>query len=100
MARRSPAISVPDLVAAPELAVLAALLAVLEIVIDALLAVHPALTDHERPYWIPTPDAVRHAASVLANVHRLRRAVDRYRLAVMPSPEPTDPVPADDHIPF
>jgi len=100
MARLPPAISVPDMAAAPELAVLAALLAVLQIVIDALLATHPALTDDERPYWVKTPDAVPHAASVIANVHRLRRAIHRYQLAVMPSPEPTEPGPADDHIPF
>jgi hypothetical protein len=100
MARRSPAISISHLAASPELAVLAALLAVLDIVVSALLAVHPELVDHERPYWIKTPDAVRLAACVLRNANGLRRAINRYRLAVMPSPEPTDPVRGEHHVPF
>jgi hypothetical protein len=100
MARRPPAISVSHLAAAPELAVLAALLAVLDVVVHALLALHPELADHERPYWIKTPNAVRLAASVLRNADELRRAINRYRLAVMPSPQPTAPVPGEHHVPF
>ena len=89
--------TVPDLAAAPELAVLAALVGLLDIVAAALLAAHPELADDERPYWIHTPDIVPVAA------HILRRAAARYRLAVTPPPAaelPTSGHDGHDEIPF
>jgi hypothetical protein len=84
----------------PELAVLAALLAVLDVVYFAMLEAHPELADDERPYWIFTPPVVPRAASVLRSVASLRRAVERYRLALVP-PAIAHTPPADDNdIPF
>ncbi len=85
MARLSPVPSVPDLEAAPELAVLTVLLGVLDMVERALLAAYPEFADQERPYWIKTPDAFRLASALLRHADGLRRAVHRYRLAVTPS---------------
>jgi hypothetical protein len=83
--------TLPALAAAPELAVLAALVGLLDIVAAALLAAHPELADDERPYWIPTPDIVLVAARILRRAAGLRRAVARYRLAVTPAtPSPNE----------
>lgn len=92
--------TVPELDNAPELAVLAALLAVIDIVGDALLAAHPDLADHDRPYWYPTPVAIVHAHRLLRCSASLRRAVHRYRLAVTTPPATDEPPSADDGIPF
>jgi len=78
---------VAELVDAPELAILAALVAVLDIVVDSLRAAHPEMADHHRPHWLPPPaNAVAHADRLLRQVDRVRRAVDRYRTAVAPPP--------------
>jgi hypothetical protein len=78
--------AIPPLTIAPELAVLAALFALLDIASDALYATHPELADDERPYWVPTPVAVSRATAIIRRAAGLRRAVRRYRLAVTSSP--------------
>lgn len=95
--------TLPALTAAPELAVLAALVALLDFVTDALYAAHPELADDERPYWIPTPAAVPLADNLLRRAAGLHRAVARYRLAVTPTPAaelPTSGHDGHDEIPF
>jgi hypothetical protein len=100
MKRPPPTITIPELAAVPELAVLAALLAVLDVIDRALLAAHPELADHERPYWILTPAVVPRAASVLRNADSLRRAVARYRLALTHHSATNEPPAGDAEIPF
>jgi hypothetical protein len=92
--------TVPELDNAPELAVLAVLLAVIDIAGDALLAAHPDLADHDRPYWFPTPAAIVHAHRLLRCSASLRRAVHRYRVAVAAPPATDEPASGDDGIPF
>ncbi len=97
MTRAAPTITIPDIAEAPELAVLAALVAVLDVAGDALLATHPELADHERPYWVETPAIVGVAANVLRRAAGLRRAIARYRQAVAPvTPPPDEPAPGWD----
>jgi hypothetical protein len=84
----------------PELAVLDALLAVLDVVYYALLEAHPELADDERPYWIFTPAIVPRAASILRSASSLRRAVARYRLALVPPSITNAPAADDNDIPF
>lgn len=75
----------PDIAATPELAILAALDAVLELSCYALLAANPEL-DGDNP--APTPQATA-ADRVFHHAHRLQRAVGRYRdLAVKASTPP------------
>jgi hypothetical protein len=78
---------VHELVDVPELAILAALVAVIDLVVDSIRAAHPELADHERPYWLPPPaNVVILADRLLRQAARFRRAVDRYRVAVKPPP--------------
>ena len=87
--------TIPEIDAAPELSILAALVAVLDIVSDALWAANPELGDDCRPYWRPPPATVCDAANILRGAARLRCAVDRYHQAVTSPPAP-EPPPSDD----
>src|SRR5215831_17248724 len=100
MTRTPPAISVAELDAAPELGVLAALLAVLDVADTALLAAHPELADHDRHYWIPTSRFVRQAASVIHHAAALRHVISEYRREVTRPDESEPKVTSKDNIPF
>lgn len=89
------------LTAAPELAVLSALVALAEIAGHALYAAYPELADPERPAWLHTPAAVPHATRILRDAARLCRAIDRYRDAVISPPTTATPAPpGDEDLPF
>ena len=93
--------TVPEIDAAPELAILAAIVALLDIASNALLVANPQLADDdERPYWKPLPPDVPPAGRILQCAASLRRAVHRYRLAVTPPPAADKPAAGDDRIPF
>ena len=84
---------------APELAILAALAAVLDLATDAVLAANPQLFDDERPYWVSLPDQVPVADRLLRDAARLRRTMARYRQAIItPLAAAADPQPNDDHL--
>jgi hypothetical protein len=89
--------TVPEIAAAPELAALAALVAVLDLALDALLAAHPDLDDDDRPPWRPPPSAVPAAARLVDRAVALRRALDRYRRAITAPPRDSPPI---DGLPF
>jgi hypothetical protein len=78
------------LVAAPELATLMLLDSALRVCASALRAEHPTLDHQLRPD--PEPLSLREARRLVAAAHRLRRAVARYRSAVLDSLVP----PRDD----
>jgi hypothetical protein len=94
------ALSVPELATAPELAVLAAVVAVLEVADTALLALHPELADQDRPYWIAMPSDARSAAGVLRRAAGLRQAIGQYCREVSAAKRPPPAAPTDDDIPF
>jgi hypothetical protein len=99
MMRTTPCLSPLDLAAVPDLAALAALLAVLDVVDRSLVTGHPELADHERPYWIPTHPATLCAAGLLRSIDGLRHAVERYCVALAPPTAAHEPA-ADGDIPF
>jgi len=72
----------PELAQSPQLAILALLEFALELAIHALIAQHPQLCDHERPYWIAqipsTPSSVM-AEAILSTADSLKQSVDDYR---------------------
>jgi len=78
--------TVHEIWAAPELGILAALMALLEITANALFVAHPELGDDQdsRPLWRPLPAVVPVAGNILRDAARLRRAIDRYRRAITP----------------
>jgi hypothetical protein len=80
--------------AAPELATLALLDAVLDVCTIALLAEHPTLDHDLRPD--PEPPSLREARRLIAAAHRLRCTIVRYRNAVIDSLVPV----CDDDQPF
>jgi len=75
------------LAAAPELATLALLDNALAICTTSLLAEHPTLGHDLRPD--PEPPSLREARRLIAAVHRFRRAIARYRTAVLDVLAPT-----------
>jgi len=88
----------PDYDHAPELAVLAILVGILEVVSMTMLAANLELLDDERPAWRPLPPTAPAADNLLRQVDRLRRAVDTYRRVALPEPAPEPP--SGDDIPF
>ena len=80
--------SPPEYERAPELAVLAILLAILDVTYLALLAANRDLLDDERPYWSPLSPTARPADAILRQIDRLRRAVATYQRAALP-PDPS-----------
>lgn len=81
--RRELGVSLPDIVRAPELAVLALLDQAVRFSAEALLAAHPALVG-EPPPWRLTPDLLA-ARRLLASATRLARATANYRRCVLPT---------------
>jgi hypothetical protein len=73
-----------DLCRDPELAILALLDAAIALSLSALVATHPIIVDHERPYWIePKPLHSDHFAQTLVHIaDQLRYAIAKYRLAI------------------
>ena len=69
------------LAAAPELATLAVLDHALAVCVTTLLAEHPTLGHELRPE--PEPPSLREARRLIAATHRFRRAIARYRNAVL-----------------
>lgn len=64
----------------PELALLHALDAILDLVPRALVAAHPELGDPDAPSWArETSRNVRNADPILATAHRLQRHIRAYR---------------------
>ena len=72
-----------DLTRAPELAILAALESVMELVVRALVCAHPELADPERPYWLRQASRTTIAAETLVDqAAEMKQAVTKYREAV------------------
>jgi hypothetical protein len=91
--------SPPEYEHAPELAVLAILVSILESVSMVMLAANRGiLDDDQRPYWRPLSPSTAAAEHILQHVDHLRRAVDAYRRIAAPTPEPGSP--SGDEIPF
>lgn len=68
-----------ELCAAPELALLAPMLALLEAIVSSLRAQHPTLDDE----WTASdPPTLRDARALVAAISRTRRAIVDYRAAV------------------
>lgn len=69
----------------PELAILDALDHDAELALRALVAMHPELADHERPYWVGTPSPLCDCAvDILERIYALRDALERYRRRAQP----------------
>ena len=88
----------PELAQAPELALIALLDHALELTLRALLAAHPQLCDHERPYWIPQTHSTMIAEAILSTVYSLQQSLDDYRHHIHMEINP--PTPEDDPYPF
>jgi len=93
----------PEYEHAHELAILAVLVATLDVVTMVLFAENRSIGDDERPSWRPVHPTVPAAENVLRQIDRLRGALMAYRRAAAPSPPDscpnTGPV-SDDDIPF
>ena len=93
----------PEYEHAHELALLALLVAALDVVTMVLFAENRSIGDDERPSWRPVHPTVPAAENVLRQIDRLRRALMAYRRAAVPPPpgssSDTGPV-SDDDIPF
>ena len=67
----------------PELALLHALGAVLDLVPRALVATHPELADADAPFWVrDTSRTLRKADDILPAAHRLQQLIRAYHTAV------------------
>jgi hypothetical protein len=72
-----------DPVDAPELAILAALESVLELVARALVCAHPELADPERPYWLRQASCVTAAAETVIQLSaEMKQVIIEYREAL------------------
>jgi len=98
--------SVPDLRADPELAILAALDALLILATRSLAALHPSVSEPDQPYWQQTPTD-RVAPDVVLIANQLLAALESYRNAfvIERRPSPSDDAfepgpPDDDDLPF
>lgn len=85
-------VTVPDVVRAPELAILALLDQALRISAEALLAAQPALLG-EPPSWRVASELLA-ARRLLLCASRLSRAIVNYRSCVLHAPDAED---RDDH---
>lgn len=93
----------PEYEHAHELALLALLVATLDVVTMVLLAENRSIGDDERPAWRPVHPTGPAAENVLRQIDRLRRALAAYRRAAAPPPpDPSgDAAPiGDEDIPF
>jgi hypothetical protein len=68
-----------DLMPAPQLAIISVLERTLEILVRSLLAEHPDLFDHEKPYWLKTDLVCRKAKKLLSDIDVLSRTLLAYR---------------------
>ena len=87
-----------DLMPAPQLAIISVLDRTLEMLVRTLLAEHPDLFGHEKPYWIRDDPCCGMAEQVLSNIDKLCRSLEGYRYRLSDEMEP-DP-PQDDPFPF
>ncbi len=87
-----------DLMPAPQLALISVLQRTLEMLVLSLLAQHPDLVDHEKPYWLRDDLAVGTAEEVLAHIDELCTSLEEYRYCLSDEVRP-DPLP-DDTFPF
>jgi hypothetical protein len=69
----------PELDQAPELALIAVLEITLEITVRALVAAHPQLCEHQRPYWIPQTPSSTIAQVIVSTVDSLQQSLHDYR---------------------
>ncbi len=83
---RLPVPTVPEILDAPEPAILVLLPvldAALEVVLASVAAAHPELHDDSRPPWHPPlPRHARIGGVIATHAHRLRRALRRYQRAI------------------
>lgn len=87
-----------DLMSAPQLAIISVLDRTLEMLALTLLAQHPDLFDHEKPYWIRDDLSVGRAEKVLSDIDELCSSLEAYRYSLSDEMVP-DP-PPDDTFPF
>ena len=87
-----------DLMPAPQLAIISVLQRTLEMLVLTLLAQHPDLVDHEKPYWLRDDLSVGRAEEVLSNIDELCTSLEEYRDSLSDEIVP-DPLP-DDTFPF
>ena len=71
----------PELESAPEMAILAAVRAAVDLLTAALLAANPHLAA-DPDHLAPSDAEVRAARRIISNAEHLRRAIDHYRAAV------------------
>jgi hypothetical protein len=87
----------PELLLAPELALIALLDHALLLTIRTLIAAHPQLCNHENPYWIPKTPSTITAQAILSTVYSLQQCLDDYRhqlhLEFNPTTTDHDPYP-------
>jgi hypothetical protein len=69
----------PELDQAPELALISVLEITLEMTVRALVAAHPQLCDHDRPYWIPQTPSSTIAETIVSKVDSLKQSLHHYR---------------------
>lgn len=69
----------PELDQAPELALISVLEITLEMTVRALVAAHPQLCDHQRPYWIPQTPSSTIAETIVSRVDSLKQSLHHYQ---------------------
>lgn len=84
-----------QLCSAPQLAVLAVLEITAEMARCTLLAQHPDIFDDQRPSWIRTDPSSTIAEHILAQIHSLQNAIQRYRFALAAEQENSSEPEAD-----
>lgn len=94
----------PEIDRAPEVALLAVLDHVLDVVAAAIVAAHPNLLDDEPFYRRLDRPEIKAADAILTRARRLRDALDRYRrvIAALHASAGAEPEPSGgrDEIPF
>ena len=87
-----------DLMPVPQFAILSVLERTLEMVVRTLLAQHPMLFDHEKPYWIRADLASVMAEEILSDIDSLCKSLQGYQYMLSTEMEP-DPL-TEDSFPF
>ena len=87
-----------DLMPAPQLAIISVLERTLEMLVRILLAEHPDLFDHEKPYWIRNDLASSMAEKILSDIDSLCTSLEQYRH--MLATDMQSPPPPNDSFPF
>jgi hypothetical protein len=88
----------PELILAPELAIIALLDHALQLTVRALIAARPQLCDLDRPYWLRQPHAITTAQAILSTIYDLHKCLDDYRYQIHTELNP--PQTDDDPYPF